>query len=100
MAKKFEAKELLHRLALTPGLTTYHYKIIMYLWDREARQVDVAQALNMSTSNACKVIKELEAQELITVTRKEGRNRYITTNLSWMGEQVPGQMHIDQAIKV
>ncbi|WP_195237362.1 hypothetical protein [Romboutsia sp. 1001285H_161024_C4] len=69
------------KLSKTDGLTTYNYKIILYLDAvKEATQSKMAEELlparcekarKQTINRAC---KELESMNIIRIKRKEGRN--------------------------
>lgn len=63
------------QLAELKGLTTYHYKVILYLLGKkEATQSEMCKSFEVSKQNINKVCKELYSMDIIGVKRKEGRN--------------------------
>lgn len=89
------------KLSKTDGLTTYNYKIILYLDAiKEANQSKMAEELlpvrcekarKQTINRAC---KELESMNIIRIKRKEGRNIIWELNPN-PDVQIQGQTKID-----
>lgn len=87
--------DILIKSAELKGLTTYHYKIILYLLGKkEATQAEMTQELETSKQNINKVCKELNSMNIIEIKRKEGRNMFWTLNQN-PTFQAKGQMKLD-----
>ena len=62
-------------LAEHDELTTYHYKVILYLDGiGEATQTKMSEQLGTTKQRINKICKQLESMDIIQVKRKEGRN--------------------------
>lgn len=86
---------ILIKLAELKGLTTYHYKIIIYLLGKkEATQAEMTLELETSKQNINKVCKDLNSMNIIEVKRKEGRNIFWTLNPN-PTFQAKGRMTLD-----
>ncbi|MBQ8998147.1 MAG: winged helix-turn-helix transcriptional regulator [Clostridium sp.] len=69
------------QLAELKGLTTYHYKVILYLFGKkEATQSEMSKNFEVSKQNINKVCKELCSMDIISIKRKEGRNTFWSLN--------------------
>jgi len=69
------------KLAEQKGLTTYHYKVILYLLGKkEATQSEMAHELETTKQNINKMCKELESMNVIEKKRIEGRNIFWILN--------------------
>lgn len=75
-------------------LSTYHYKILLLLNIKPYSQAQLADELEILRQNAHRIIKELEARNLIEVDRIEGRNKFYraVTNMKALPELIPGQI--------
>lgn len=74
---------ILIKLAELKELTTYHYKVILYLLGKkEATQAEMTQELETSKQNINKVCKDLSSIDIIEIKRKEGRNIFWVLNLN------------------
>ena len=72
---------ILKRLSEEKSLTTYHYKVILYLLGvKSATQTEVANALDVKKQNINKIFKELHSMDIIIKDRVEGRNIYWKSN--------------------
>lgn len=72
---------VLIQLVELKGLTTYHYKVIMYLLGKkEATQSAMCKDFKVSKQNINKVCKYLHSMNIIEVKRKEGRNIFWSLN--------------------
>ena len=73
--------KILKRLSEEKGLTTYHYKVILYLLStKSATQTEISTALYAKKQNINKVFKELYSMDIIMKDRIEGRNTYWKLN--------------------
>lgn len=73
--------KLLIMLAEQKGLTTYHYKVILYLiGKKEMTQSQICKDLDVSKQNINKVFKELHSMDIIIKSGVEGRNIYWKMN--------------------
>lgn len=62
-------------------LTTYHYKVILYLdGSGEATQTKMSEKLGTSRQRINTICKELQSIDIIKVKRKEGRNIFWELN--------------------
>lgn len=88
-------KEIIRQLAGLKGLTTYHYKVILYLMcEKEATQTQIATALDVKKQNIYKVFKDLKSMDIIVFSRNEGKNSYWKLNPS-PTLQIKGQMKLE-----
>lgn len=86
---------LIKALAELKGLTTYHYKIILYLMsEKESTQVKVAESLGVKRQNINKNFKDLESLDIIQISRVEGKNIFWKLN-SNPKLQIKGQLKMD-----
>lgn len=73
--------DILVKLSELKGLTTYHYKVILYLLGKkESTQSEMSKEFEVSKQNINKVCKELSSMDIIQVKRKEGRNIFWSLN--------------------
>ena len=69
------------KLSENEDLTTYHYKVILYLDGiGEATQTKMSERLGTTKQRINKICKELESMDIIEVKRKEGRNIFWKLN--------------------
>ena len=86
---------ILIKIAGLKGLTTYHYKVILYLLGKkEATQAEMTQELETSKQNINKVCKDLSSINIIEIKRKEGRNIFWVLNLNPIFK-AKGQLTLD-----
>lgn len=72
---------LYKELAEIKGLTTYHYKVILYLLGcKEATQSEMSVAFGVSKQNINRVFKDLLSMDIIIKSRTEGRNIFWKLN--------------------
>lgn len=82
-------------LAELKGLTTYHYKVILYLLGKkESTQTEMCREFDVSKQNINKICKELSSMNIIEIKRKEGRNIFWCLNPS-PKFQVKGQLKLE-----
>lgn len=63
------------KLSEIDDLTTYHYKVILYLdGTSEATQTKMSEKLGTTKQRINKICKELQSMDIIKIKRKEGRN--------------------------
>lgn len=87
--------DVLVKLSELKGLTTYHYKVILYLLGKkESTQSEMSKKFEISKQNINKVCKELSSMDIIQVKRKEGRNIFWSLN-SNPTFQHKGQMKLE-----
>ena len=87
--------EVIKELAELKGLTTYHYKVILYLMsEKESTQVKIAESLGVKRQNINKVFKDLDSMNIIETSRVEGKNIYWKLNTN-PKLQVKGQLKIE-----
>lgn len=87
--------DVLVRLAELKGLTTYHYKVILYLLGKkEATQSEMCKDFEVSKQNLNKICKDLNSMNIIEVKRKEGRNIFWSLNQN-PKFQVKGQLKLE-----
>ena len=87
--------DVIKELAELKGLTTYHYKVILYLMcEKESTQVKIAESLGVKRQNINKTFKDLESMDIIKVSRVEGKNIYWKLNTS-PKLQVKGQLKLE-----
>ena len=76
------------------GLTTYHYKVILYLdGSGEATQSQMSEHFETTKQRINTICKQLESIDIIRVKRKEGRNVYWELNPK-PKFQIKGQMKL------
>lgn len=69
------------KLSEHKNLTTYHYKVILYLDGvEESTQTKMSENLGTTKQRINKICKELESMNIIKCKRKEGRNIYWELN--------------------
>ena len=86
---------VIKELAELKGLTTYHYKVILYLMsEKESTQVKIAESLGVKRQNINKVFKDLDSMNIIETSRVEGKNIYWKLNTN-PKLQVKGQLKIE-----
>lgn len=86
---------ILVELAELKGLTTYHYKVILYLLGKkEATQSEMCKDFEVSKQNLNKVCKDLNSMNIIEIKRKEGRNIFWSLNPK-PKFQVKGQLRLE-----
>lgn len=82
------------RISEIKELTTYHYKVILYLdGSGEATQSQMSERLETTKQRINAVCKELESMDIIQVKRKEGRNIFWELNPK-PKFQIKGQMKL------
>lgn len=87
--------EVLIKLSEFKGLTTYHYKIILYLLgSKEVTQSKMAEILGVKKQNINKTFKDLSSSDIIRVNRVEGSNIFWSLNPNPSFE-IKGQLKID-----
>lgn len=83
------------QLSELENLTTYHYKVILYLeGSGEATQTKMSEKLGTSKQRINTVCKELQSIDIIKVKRKEGRNIFWELNPK-PTFQTKGQLKMD-----
>lgn len=83
------------KLSEIKGLTTYHYKVILYLDGAgEATQSQMSKQFETSKQRVNKICKELESMDIIQIKRIEGRNVFWELNPK-PTFQHKGQMKLD-----
>ena len=86
---------VIKELAELKGLTTYHYKVILYLMsEKESTQVKIAESLGVKRQNINKVFKDLDSMNIIETSRVEGKNIYWKLNTN-PKLQVKGQLKLE-----
>lgn len=89
---------LYKELAEIKGLTTYHYKVILYLFGcKEVTQSEMSVAFGVSKQNINRVFKDLISMDIIVKSKTEGRNIFWKLNPS-PKLQIKGQMNMDNII--
>lgn len=69
------------KLSGVKELTTYHYKVILYLDGMgEITQTQMSEYFETTKQNINKVCKDLESMDIIQTKRKEGRNIFRVMN--------------------
>lgn len=69
------------KLSEIKELTTYHYKVILYLYGHnESTQTKMSQDLETTKQRLNAICKELQSMDIIRVKRKEGRNIFWELN--------------------
>ena len=69
------------KLSELKGLTTYHYKVILYLdGTGEATQTKMSEDLETRKQRINTICKELESMDIVRIKRKEGRNVFWELN--------------------
>lgn len=69
------------KLAELKGLTTYHYKVILFLdGTGEATQTKMSEELETRKQRINLICKELQSMDIIRIKRKEGRNIFWELN--------------------
>lgn len=69
------------KLSEIKELTTYHYKVILYLDGAgEATQSHMSKQFETTKQRVNKVCKDLESMDIIQIKRKEGRNVFWELN--------------------
>ena len=64
--------DILIKIAELKGLTTYHYKVILYLLGgKEATQSKMTRELKTSKQNINKICKELKSMDIIEIKRND-----------------------------
>ena len=87
--------EVLTKLSELKGLTTYHYKVILYLiGSKEVTQSQMAEILGIKKQNINKTFKDLSSYDIIRVNRIEGNNIFWSLNPNPRFE-IKGQIKID-----
>lgn len=83
------------KLSELKDLTTYHYKVILYLdGSGEATQTKMSEDLGTSKQRINTICKELQSIDIIKVKRKEGRNIFWELNPK-LTFQAKGQLKMD-----
>ena len=84
------------KLSEIKELTTYHYKVILYLdGSSEATQSQMTEHFETTKQRVNTICKELESMGIIQVKRKEGRNIFWELNPK-PSFQIRGQMRLDE----
>lgn len=69
------------KLSEIKGLTTYHYKVILYLDGAgEATQSQMSKQFETTKQRINKICKDLKSMDIIQVKRTEGRNVFWELN--------------------
>ena len=69
------------KLSEIKELTTYHYKVILYLdGNGEATQTKMSQDLETTKQRLNTICKELQSMDIVRIKRKEGRNIFWELN--------------------
>lgn len=88
--------DTIRELAELKGLTTYHYKVILYLMsEKESTQVKIAESLGTKRQNINRVFKDLHSMDIVEISRSEGKNIYWKLNAK-PELQVKGQMKLEE----
>ncbi len=83
------------KLSEIKELTTYHYKVILYLDGAgEATQAHMSKQFETTKQRVNKICKDLESMGIIQIKRKEGRNVFWELN-SNPKFQIKGQMKLE-----
>ncbi|OPX42453.1 sugar-specific transcriptional regulator TrmB [Ruminiclostridium hungatei] len=84
----------------TMDLSTYNYKILLFLNIQSYTQSQIANMLGLQRQNVNKYFKELEAYGLVSVEKTEGRNTFYkaVTNLRLIKQNVKGQLKLESFI--
>lgn len=86
---------VLRQLCELKELTTYHYKVILFLMScNDATQTQIVKALEVPKQNINRLFKDLSSMDIVIHSRKE-RN-YIFWKLNTNPKfQVKGQLKLD-----
>ncbi|MFR1315137.1 MAG: helix-turn-helix domain-containing protein [Clostridium perfringens] len=84
----------LEHIAVTEGLKTYHYKVLMLLITNRFTQSKVSNILEVKKQNINKIFKELLDMGLIENSETIGRNKYFkaVTDIKKINSNIPGQI--------
>ncbi|WP_224383533.1 MarR family transcriptional regulator [Clostridium perfringens] len=84
----------LEHIAVTEGLKTYHYKVLMLLITNRFTQSEVSNILEVKKQNINKIFKELLDMGLIENSETIGRNKYFkaVTDIKKINSNIPGQI--------
>lgn len=91
----------IYRPVLAPlGLTHPQYLVMLTLWERAPRTLgEIAEALAMESATVSPLVKRLEAQGLVSRTRRRDDERMLDVDLTDAGRalrekalEVPGQV--------
>lgn len=83
------------KLSEIKELTTYHYKVILYLHGAgEATQTQMSEQFETTKQRVNKICKELKSMDIIQIKRKEGRNIFWELNPK-PNFQVKGQIKLE-----
>lgn len=86
---------VLRQLCELKELTTYHYKVILFLMScNEANQTQIAKVLEVPKQNINRVFKDLSSMDIVIHSRKEGNSIFwkLNTNPKF---QAIGQLKLD-----
>jgi len=72
--------DFFRKIVVTDGLTSYHFKVILLLLVGEATQSQLAGMLNMNHQNIHRTCKMLLYRRIISISRKEGHNKFLRVN--------------------
>jgi DNA-binding transcriptional regulator GbsR (MarR family) len=74
----------------------YCYKILLMLLVKEYTQSQISELLQMQKQNVSKYFKELEQNNLIFLSRAEGKNKFFkaATDIKTLQLLTPGQIRI------
>ena len=83
------------KLSEIKGLTTYHYKVILYLYGAgEATQSQMSKQFETTKQRINKICKDLKSMDIIQVKRTEGRNVFCELNTK-PKFQIKGQIKLE-----
>ena len=83
------------KLSEIKELTTYHYKVILYLdGTSEATQSQMCKQFGTTKQRVNKICKDLESMDIIQIKRKEGRNIFWELNTN-PKLQIKGQIKLE-----
>lgn len=86
---------VLRQLCELKELTTYHYKVILYLMScNEASQTQIAKELGTPKQNINRVFKDLSSMDVVIHSRKEGNSIFWKLNPN-PKFQTKGQLKLD-----
>jgi len=83
-------KEELMEYWAKEDLTTYHYKVLLMLSNKEYMQSVLSNKLGMDRANMSRIFKTLSEKNLIYVTKVVGKNKYYAINKT-PSHQIAGQ---------
>lgn len=88
------SKEFLNITARHKDLTTYHYRIMLLLLERERTQSQISQELDINKQNINKACKDLESLGIIYVSRQEGQMKYLKVDVNLKKLEMKGQLKL------